>query len=176
MCKTINIIIKNMTLHKINDKHKKVIRKSIHCAIRAKKINIKKKLEVCISLVSNKIIQELNKKYINLDTATDVLSFGFCDFENIKNININKNKNKKKDFDLEKKVDKKIFLGDIIISLDKIKCYAIEYKTTFEYQLSFLTIHGFLHIMGLDHIEEADKEIMFSKQKKILKKVFNNFY
>ena len=76
--------------------------------------------------------------------------------------------------ELEKKIKDKDFpyediLGDIIISISKVKEQAKEYGHSFERELSYMLVHGFYHLMGYDHIEEEDKKEMRTKEEKILK-------
>ena len=59
-------------------------------------------------------------------------------------------------------------LGDIYISLDKLKEQAKEYGHSFLRELAFLTIHGFLHLLGYNHMDQKEEEIMFKKQELIL--------
>ena len=59
-------------------------------------------------------------------------------------------------------------LGDIVISLEKVKEQAIEYGHSFERELAYMLVHGFYHLMGYDHIEEKDKVLMRPKEEKIL--------
>ena len=59
-------------------------------------------------------------------------------------------------------------LGDIYISLDKAHSQAIEYGHSFLRELSFLTIHGFLHLLGYDHMNPDDEKVMFTLQEEIL--------
>ena len=59
-------------------------------------------------------------------------------------------------------------LGDIYISLDKAHSQAIEYGHSFLRELSFLTIHGFLHLLGYDHMKPDDEKVMFTLQEEIL--------
>ena len=74
---------------------------------------------------------------------------------------------------MNKKIKNNLFehediLGDIIISIDKVKEQAEEYGHSFERELSYMLVHGFYHLMGYDHIEEEDKKIMRPKEEKIL--------
>ena len=75
--------------------------------------------------------------------------------------------------ELDEKIAKKDFenediLGDIVISVEKVKEQAIEYGHSFERELSYMLVHGFYHLMGYDHIKEEDKKIMRPKEEKIL--------
>ena len=114
------------------------------------------KLVITITLTTPKNIQKINKEYRNIDKTTDVLSFPMF----------------QKD-ELEEKLQKRDFtyqdiLGDIIISIEKVQEQAIEYQHSFERELSYMLVHGFYHLMGYDHIEEADKMKMRPKEEKVL--------
>ena len=101
-----------------------------------------------IILVDNDYIHKLNKEYRNIDRETDVITFALEDNMDIK---------------LEIRV-----LGDIYISIDKGKSQAIEYGHSFKRELSFLTVHGILHLLGYDHQNEEDEKTMFELQDEIL--------
>jgi len=105
-------------------------------------------VEFNIIIVDNKKIHEINKKYRNVDKETDVISFALEDYEDVK---------------LPYRL-----LGDIYISIDKAITQAIEYNHSLLRELSFLSIHGLLHLLGYDHIKKSDEKIMFDKQKEIL--------
>lgn len=111
-------------------------------------------LDVNVSLVSivltdNKYIHEINKTYRNVDRETDVISFAFMDNdENIKS-------------DITD-------LGEIYISLEKAHSQAEEYNHSFEREICFLLVHGLLHLLGYDHMNEKDEKEMFSLQEEIL--------
>ena len=102
-----------------------------------------------VIIVDNDYIWKLNKEYRKIDRPTDVITFALEDHEDIKY----------EDFRL---------LGDIYISLDKAKEQAIEYGHSFKREICFLAVHGFLHLLGYDHMELEEEEIMFSKQELIL--------
>ena len=71
---------------------------------------------------------------------------------------------------VEKRTKNKVpeVLGDIVISLERVKEQAKEYEHSFERELSYMIVHGFYHIMGYDHIEEKDKQIMRPKEEAVL--------
>lgn len=110
-----------------------------------------------ITLTTPNQIHVLNKEYRNIDKETDVLSFPMFEKNEIDEI-------------VEKRVKNKIpeVLGDIVISLEKVKEQAQEYEHSFERELSYMIVHGFYHIMGYDHIEEKDKQIMRPKEETVL--------
>lgn len=117
------------------------------------------KLYISITLTDPKNIKEINSKYRNIDKETDVLSFPM--FE----------KN-----ELDSKIANKEFshediLGDIIISVERVKEQAEEYGHSFEREFAYMLVHGFYHLMGYDHIQEEDKKIMRTKEEKILEKL-----
>ena len=112
----------------------------------------KENLENClfnIIIVDNDYIHKLNKEYRGIDRPTDVISFALED--EIDNV----------------KLDFRV-LGDIYISLDKTYEQAKLYNHSFLRELSFLTIHGLLHLLGYDHMVKEDEEVMFKKQDELL--------
>ena len=117
---------------------------------------IDSKLIITITFTTPEEIRKINKKYRKIDRATDVLSFPMFEKQELEE------KIKNKDFLYED------VLGDIIISIDKVKEQAEEYGHSFERELSYMLVHGFYHLMGYDHIEEADKKKMRPKEEKVL--------
>ena len=114
------------------------------------------KLYITVTFTDPEHIQEINKTYRNIDKATDVLSFPMFEREELEK------KIKDKDFPYED------ILGDIIISISKVKEQAKEYGHSFERELSYMLVHGFYHLMGYDHMEEEDKKVMRAKEEKVL--------
>lgn len=148
-------------------------------------------LYISITLTNPEIIHELNKKYRNVDRATDVLSFPMFEKNeieemleeknnNIKTINCNQNNREKEscikdsqklelnDNDNFKECD---VLGDLVISIPKVYEQAEEYGHSFERELAYMCVHGFYHLMGYDHIIDSDKVIMRKKEDEILNKL-----
>ena len=107
-----------------------------------------------VSLVNNEFIHKLNKEYRGVDRPTDVISFAFLDGE------------KDKDAILHGKGPAS--LGDIYISVDKAKEQAESYGHSLERELSFLFVHGLLHLLGYDHMTKDQEEVMFKLQDEIL--------
>ncbi|MGE7666526.1 rRNA maturation RNase YbeY [Ureibacillus composti] len=110
--------------------------------------------EVSVTFVTNEAIHEINKQYRDKDQPTDVISFALEELgegeveivgEGIPRV-----------------------LGDIIISTDRTKEQAEEYGHSFERELGFLAVHGFLHLLGYDHMTPEDEKAMFGKQDEIL--------
>ena len=65
----------------------------------------------------------------------------------------------------------KDILGDIVLSIEKVKEQAKEFEHSFERELAYMVVHGFYHLIGYDHIEEQDKKIMRKKEENILQKL-----
>ncbi len=105
--------------------------------------------EFNVIIVTSDFIHELNKNYRNIDRVTDVISFALED---------------DKTFNL----DNYRVLGDIYICLDKVKSQALEYGHSFKRELSFLAVHGLLHLLGYDHMTKEEEEVMFAKQEEVL--------
>ena len=120
-----------------------------------KKLNIKCDPIVSVSIVDNRYIHKINKKYRHIDRPTDVISFAFLDSEN--------------NYDKVLFSPGPVVLGDIYISLEKAKEQAIEYGHSLKRELCFLFVHGLLHLLGYDHMNKEDEEVMFSLQEQILK-------
>lgn len=117
------------------------------------------KLYITVTFTNPENIQKINKEYRNIDKATDVLSFPMFEKKELEN------KIQEKDFVHED------ILGDIVISIEKVKEQAKEYGHSFERELSYMLVHGFYHLMGYDHIEEEDKKEMRQKEEKILEQL-----
>ena len=122
------------------------IRNLIDYAIKYKKLD---NLEFNVIFVDNEYIHKLNKEYRGIDRPTDVITFALEDGEEV-------------DLNAWR------ILGDIYISIDKAKEQATEYGHPFLRELAFLTVHGFLHLLGYDHMNKEDEKIMFSEQEEIL--------
>ncbi len=105
-------------------------------------------VEFNIILVDSETIHDINRTYRNVDRVTDVISFALEDNKTIE-------------------LDHRL-LGDIYICVERAESQAIEYGHSFLRELSFLAIHGLLHLLGYDHVKVEDEKIMFSKQEDIL--------
>ena len=141
-----------------NVKYEETIEKVIEKCFEVEKIN-HLNFYLSIILTNPENIQKINKQYRNIDKETDVLSFPMFEKEEIEKI-----KEKKAHICEEP-------LGDIIISIDKVRRQAIEYEHSFERELAYMVVHGFYHLMGYDHIKEEDKKIMRQKEENILQKL-----
>ena len=102
-----------------------------------------------VIIVDNNKIHELNRDYRGIDRETDVISFALEDDKSFNTTNVR-------------------MLGDIYISIDKVRSQAEEYGHSFKRELFFLSLHGLLHLLGYDHMKKEDEEVMFGKQEEIL--------
>mgnify|MGYP004559465157 FL=1 len=113
-----------------------------------KKLDIKNSI-FDIIFIDDTEMHKLNKEYRGIDRTTDVLSFALNDNKHIDTF-INS-------------------LGDIFISIPKMKSQAVEYGHSEKRELSFLALHGLLHLLGYDHtLGKKEEEEMFGLQKEIL--------
>ncbi|NMC47221.1 MAG: rRNA maturation RNase YbeY [Chloroflexi bacterium] len=108
---------------------------------------------VTLDFCTDEEMQALNKQYRELDSTTDVLSFNLDYF----------------DPQLEKQ-----YLGDIVISLPKAYLQAQQHHQTLEDEITFLLIHGLLHLKGYDHADVDQEKSMFSLQENIFSQVVKN--
>lgn len=122
------------------------IKELVEFAIKYKKLD---NIEFNIIFVNNEYIHNLNRDYRHIDRPTDVITFALEDGENVN-------------------LESWRMLGDIYISIDKATEQAEEYGHSFLRELAFLTIHGFLHLLGYDHMNEDDEKIMYKEQEVIL--------
>lgn len=114
--------------------------------------NVSNNCEISVTIVDNEEIHSINLKHRGIDRPTDVLSFPLIDFEK------------------ESLPDdgSKIYLGDIIISIERAIEQAKEYGHSIDREIGFLTAHSMLHLLGYDHMVEEEEKIMFKKQEEIL--------
>lgn len=134
------------------------------CEIAVRKELIEQPVEVFVMIVDNDEIKSLNHQFRGLDRETDVLSFPLNELPRPLCMML-----KEKEFFPEINPESgRISLGDIIISADKAKTQAEEYGHSFKREMAFLCAHGMLHLMGYDHIEEAEEQEMREKQRAIL--------
>ena len=122
----------------------------------AEMLEIPENREISVVLTDNAEIRELNAMYRNIDAPTDVLSFA-----------LNEEGEDEPFFELEDQT----LLGDIVISVERARQQAEDYGHSFEREMGFLLCHGILHLLGYDHMTEADEKEMFGWQDKILDRI-----
>lgn len=107
--------------------------------------------ELSVTLTDDAHIHALNKKFRGVDRATDVLSFAFRESDEPEVIGA--------DFEI---------LGDVIISLERAAAQAQEFGHSFLREVIFLEVHGLLHLLGYDHVDDDERREMESEQKFIM--------
>ncbi|WP_026074208.1 rRNA maturation RNase YbeY [Brevibacillus massiliensis] len=118
--------------------------------------------EVVVSLVDDERIHELNREYRGVDRPTDVISFALNEMgEDEPEIFVDE-------------AEQDLFpnaLGDIVISIPRTRAQAEDYGHSFEREIGFLAVHGFLHLLGYDHGTEEEEKEMFGRQEEVLQKM-----
>ena len=121
---------------------------------------------ICITLTTPENIRQANKQYRNIDKETDVLSFPMFEKEELdKMVESHTIEEWKQNTENEALQE---ILGDIIISIARVKEQAKEYGHSFERELAYMLVHGFYHLRGYDHMEDEEKRIMRAKEENVL--------
>lgn len=121
-------------------------------------LSLPENTEMSVTLMDNKHIHEINKKYRGIDKPTDVISFAMEEDGDETDIILPS--------DMEFEMPKN--LGDLMISMEKVAEQAEYLGHSQDRELGFLTVHGFLHLNGYDHMKAEDEKEMFSLQDEIL--------
>lgn len=130
---------------------KMLIRRSVEAALAYEEID--DDCEVSVTFVDNEEIREINRKFRNIDRATDVLSFPLFDEDGM-------------DAHVE---ELDCMLGDIVLSLERAREQAAEFGHSFEREVAFLTVHSVLHLLGYDHeLSDEDDADMRKRQTEIV--------
>lgn len=111
--------------------------------------------ELSVTFLTNDEIQAINREWRGKDTATDVISFAFDEMGE-----------DEMDFMLDE--DEPRLLGDLLISVERCREQAADYGHSFERELGFLAIHGFLHLLGYDHMTPEEEAEMTARQEQVL--------
>lgn len=135
-----------------------IFKKCIKYCIEEEDIETNNSIEIYIRFTNNEQIKLINNEYRNIDKATDVLSFPMYESYEVKR-------------ELENGTIPINQLGDIIISIEKTKEQANEYEHSFERELIYLITHAMFHLLGYDHMEEDEKEVMREKEEKVMDKL-----
>ncbi|MBR4872431.1 MAG: rRNA maturation RNase YbeY [Clostridia bacterium] len=130
---------------------KMLIRRSVEAALAYEEID--DDCEVSVTFVDNEEIREINRKFRNIDRATDVLSFPLFDEDGM-------------DAHVE---ELDCMLGDIVLSLERAREQAAEFGHSFAREVAFLTVHSVLHLLGYDHeLSDEDDADMRKRQTEIV--------
>lgn len=123
--------------------------------------------EVNLTLMDNEGIHEVNRMYREIDAPTDVLSFPMLSYEKAGDFSALED-----DYEDNFNPDTgEIMLGDIIISIDKVKEQAVSYGHSERREYAFLIVHSMLHLFGYDHMTPEEAVMMENKQNEILEEM-----
>ena len=128
---------------------KELIRKILHEV--SLRLDMRGNHIISYIIVDNEEIHKINLEYRGIDRPTDVISFALEDNKDIE-------------------YDNYRLLGDIYICDNKVFDQAKEYGHSVKRELSFLAVHGLLHLLGYDHMKPEDEKVMFGLQEEILDK------
>jgi probable rRNA maturation factor len=118
-------------------------------------------VDVAVTFCDNEYIQKLNREFRNKDSATDVLSFPMCDFDNDEDVPFNP--------------DGSLSLGDIVISIERAREQAKEIGHSTLEEIVFLAVHSTLHLLGYDHERSKDDdEAQCLAQREIIENLIEN--
>ncbi len=149
-----NIDFINETDSPISSKLEQLLKQAIEASLEHEDIHAN--TEVSVSFITPERIQELNRDYRQTDRVTDVLSFPvFASKQEI----------------LEEDDRLPVNLGDVLINPVRCAEQATEYNQSFERETVYLCIHSILHLLGYDHMTDADKPVMRAAEKAILLKL-----
>ena len=138
-----------------NKKLEELINKVLEECFKTEKID-SYNLYISVTLTNPEYIRKLNKEYRQIDKETDVLSFPMFEKDEIKSL---------ENLEFEET------LGDIVISIQRVEEQAKEYGHSFERELAYMVVHGFYHLMGEDHMNDEEKEVMRAKEENVLNKL-----
>lgn len=111
--------------------------------------------EVSVTLTDNTYIHTLNRQYRGIDRPTDVLSFAL---------------NESEEPEIDGGLDVNV-LGDLIISVERAEEQAADYGHSVRREMAFLTVHGMLHLLGYDHMEDEERAEMEAEQRFVMDKL-----
>ena len=147
----------------VTDELQRTIKDVIQYALKEESVFIDS--EVSVIFIDNQEIKEINSKYRGIDEITDVLSFPMLEYpENkvFKDVYINY------EFDQSDLNEERLVLGDVALSLEKSLQQCEEFNHSFLRECAYLTVHSILHLLGYDHMDELEKNIMRKREEEIL--------
>ena len=147
---SISFNLDNKRWEKEFPEYKTIIYDAVKKTFQSENVNYENS-HISVLLTSDNNIKDLNLKYRNKNKATNVLAFP-----------------------IQELIEKKNYIGDLAISLEKILFESNKYKIKKNKYLSKITIHGILHLLGYDHINDDDYEIMNKIEDKIIKEIYCN--
>lgn len=138
-----------------NEEYKSIIESVVNKCFHEEKLE-KLNLYLSITLTTPEEIKNINNEFRKINKETDVLSFPMFEKNEIDEMVLNGVNNVPE------------VLGDIVISVERVYEQAHEYNHSFERELAYMVVHGFYHVMGYDHMNEIEKNVMRAKEENIL--------
>ena len=135
----------------------------IDYALKEEKVTID--YEVSIIFIDNKQIRDINREFRSIDRETDVLSFPMLEYPAQK---VYKDVYENHRFYFSDLNEGRLVLGDIALSLERAVEQSKDYGHSFLREAAYLTVHSVLHLLGYDHMEEAEKNLMRKREEEIL--------
>lgn len=120
---------------------------------------------IYVLLTDNEAIRKINLEQRGIDRPTDVLSFPMAEYP----VSGDFSTLEEKEPDVFHPETGELLLGDIVISMDKVRAQAGEYGHSMQRELAFLTAHSMLHLTGYDHMAQDERLLMEEKQEEILR-------
>lgn len=157
-----NIQIEKETELDLSLDYKKIIDEIVNEALDY--INCPYEIELNVILSDNEGIQQVNLEQREIDAPTDVLSFPMLEYEKAGDFSFLEREEEIYNFNAD---TGELMLGDIMISLEKVREQAKEYNHSESRELAFLVAHSMLHLFGFDHMEEKERIEMERMQEEI---------
>ena len=147
----------------VNDRTKALIRKAIRTALAAEGAAVP--CEVDVRLTDDSGIREINLEMREVDRPTDVLSFPMFAFAPGE-------PPAPEDTDLQDPATGLVPLGDMVISMERVRAQAEEYGHSRQRELAYLTVHSVLHLLGYDHLDEGPmKALMREREEAVMREL-----
>ena len=127
--------------------------------------NCPEEVEVNMLITDDDGIWEMNREFRDVNRPTDVLSFPNVKYDEPGNFDVFKGNQRN---DILNPDTGKIYFGDIVINVNRVKSQALEYGHSEKREFAFLTAHSMLQLCGYDHMEEEEEKVMEEKQSRIL--------
>jgi probable rRNA maturation factor len=148
------IHIENQTENKI-DLTDRDIEKIVEKTLNITKKDSSEDYEVSVIFVSRDEIRQFNRDYRNIDRATDVISFSFSEGEGAQFAGL--------------------MLGDIVVCPEIVEKHSEDYGTAVCDEMTFVIVHGVLHLLGFDHIKKNDREKMREMEQIVMKELIDDW-
>ncbi|MBR5507909.1 MAG: rRNA maturation RNase YbeY [Clostridia bacterium] len=139
----------------LTEEMEKLLEKTVEAALSYEKVEIP--CFVSISIVEEDEIKEINNEHRGIDKVTDVLSFP------VVNLIDGTFTEDAGDF-----YEGRLILGDVVLCAKRAQEQAEEFGHSIEREMSYLTCHSILHLIGYDHEDEGEREVMRKKEEAVM--------